>query len=264
MLSYSNEGWLLGMPMFIGALTYDILFFTCGALAKRGGWLDAENPLPTRSVAVACVLTAIVSAYYFVVSWVNTYCVDSLLRYQRYDVENVCPAVVSDTRLNNTLGNTTTTITTDNTTITTDESAGQLPGSLAGLGIMFCVSGIAVISISYAMVGLCQRGCNRKPSRFGAALNSAAPAAYVLHPLVIRPIAFLWQLIMTGSGTRVEITHDSRVLYPILSNIYINVDMDMSPAQWWTGFAFVLILTQVVVWPLAFGVKNIPGLKKIL
>jgi len=125
---------------------------------------------------------------------------------------------------------------------------------VSGIIIYVLVAGVAVIAISYAMVGLCQRYCNKPPSKFGAALNSAAYAAYIIHPLVMVAATFFWQQILTVVGVHVDLANASTYEVPA----------DMSPALRWVGFLFVLTVTQVLVWLLALGLKRIPGLDKII
>ena len=240
-----------GMPMANGSLPYDILFFTCGVLAKRGGWLD--NPLHTVSVVVAWVFTAIVVVFYLVSAWATVYCVDSVLRIFDFS----CPPPVVDNATNATL-----------TLATLAATPSTIPVRvMIGGSIFFGVSGIAVIAISFGTLCLCKRHCNRKPGLLGKELSNASYAAYVLHPIFINPISFLWQLIMAATGSPIERPDNPSTapfFSPILQNWNGVVNLNMSAGQRWGGYIFVMVLTQVAVWGVSIGLKHIPGLKKLI
>lgn len=241
LVSEITKGIFLAMPSGHGSLPYDILFFTCGVLAKRGGWLNTDNPLSKASLVAAGVLGLLSSIYYFVSAWATVNCTWPLLRYD----DGSCNATM------------------------TGAPATDTSELVFGKTLFYLVGGIAVISFSYLHVGLSQRCCNREPSKIGAALNRSAYAAYVLHPLVVTSVGVLWQYILVNIGTEVEFWSDSHTGNFTFSDYVSNlssqfiVETDMSPAMYWAGFAFVLVVTQMIVWPLSICVKQIPGVKNI-
>ena len=331
----------IGMPMGHGSLPFDILFFTCGVLAKRGGWLD--EPRPTVSVVAAWVLVAIAIVYYFVYAWATVYCDSTFIRMFGYfcpsPVRNAnetilqCAPIEALAECHETCCNMNTTYAqlgcwkctsavrlwcvrvcectaplcslyltapheqTGNATYPDCPLCWEfkiLPGcdicfnyepppidanpewwpltqipyrQLMGSNVFLAISGLAVVAFNFGILDLCQRRCNHKSSPFGKQLSNASYAAYVLHPLFINPASFVWQLIMSATGSPIE-RPDQTTPKPLFSPMQYNwngdVDLNMSPGQQWGGLVFVVLLTQVSVWAVSIGIKNTPVLKDLI
>ena len=121
--------------------------------------------------------------------------------------------------------------------------------------VLYFFYGILVVAVSYAMIGLCQRKCNHKPSKIVAALHGAAYPVYFLHPLVINPLVYTWQKILTAIGF--NLVFGGYGLGPYRTGTY------MQASYVWAGYMYVAILSQVIVWPLGYAFKKIPYMDQI-
>ena len=87
-----------------------------------------------------------------------------------------------------------------------------------------------------------------------AFLSRHAYTVYLIHPVVVVASTHLWMLVLRASAG-VVIHFDARGVPETTFT---------SDATVWFGCLFTIVVTLVVVWPLACLVRNLPGASRIL
>ena len=215
-------GSFLFMPITIGSLPYDILFFTSGVVAKRNKWLDGV--LPWTSTAVAGAMTVTAAALVAGKQALDSMCVEYALA--SAPPQGACPGKNATTY------------------------ASTFAPSVALQAVVF---GSVVVVIPYAMVSLCQRRCNAPPGRCGNFFSTTAFAVYFLHPLVLNLVTWSWVAVAnTANPGMVRFVNQSLI------------STSEMPLAWvWGGFLYTACLVQLIVWPLAYAMKQLPGMRDI-
>jgi hypothetical protein len=222
------------MPMTFGSLPFDVLCFTAGVLAKRNHWLDTEDGMAvTRGgVLVARVLTVAVAGLTFIMMG------------GFYGAGSTFLSPLGVPTQNCTIG---------------EETLPELPGPngvVLGLIVALAiVLGVGCMAIMVTMVDFFQTWCNfqNTATKF---LSSAAYAVYLIHPwvVVLCTRCFVYILEVADTDVRVYFEKGSTQSHSCLG----------SDANVWMGAIVTSAVIQVLVWPLAAGVRQLPGLKEVL
>ena len=219
------------MPTTFGALPFDILFFLGGILARQNKWLDALASLPPAHVRAAFALVAATSVA-FVVGVGMLYAAGGGLGFMP---TNACgtPADRGGASV----------------------AVGWLVLLLLGLSATF---GVFSACTAMAALVLFQRHCNRT-SRFARFFSDNAYAVYLVHGWVVVPLT--WSYIALVEWVNGVVVADWT---------FQNNSPDCLSAQGrdagmlFAGFVYTLILTLLIVYPLAAGLRRIPGVRSVL
>jgi len=102
--------------------------------------------------------------------------------------------------------------------------------------------------------------------RFMRFLADASYAVYLIHPYVITLVAWAFVEIVKASG--VDVIKADLVQVGLAKSsyapVYAFVMQDEGEGLLWACFAFCLVLTVVAVWPLAEGLRRLPGFREVL
>jgi hypothetical protein len=88
-------------------------------------------------------------------------------------------------------------------------------------------------------------------NRFTSFLSSAAYTVYLIHPLVITPLAWAYVGLLR-----------TKIVFPTDSST--SASRFDSDAHVWFGFCAVGSLSLCLLWPIAHVIRSLPGLNQIL
>ena len=216
------------MPITFGSLPFDIAFFTAGIVAKRNRWLkDAITNLSELKIYMIRILLTVFSLILILMLLV-AYVADLGIAFPKKDDIDDC----------------------DNTT---DDNNDMSPGIAALFGFTFILSGIGTIFISLGLIQLSSQYLNFT-NKYWSFFASTAYPVYWIHPLVLIPISYTFVPILQGIGGPELIFCDNET--SSATNFGNN-------ARVWFGWFYVNIITQLIVWPLGYYIKKLPGFNKI-
>jgi len=218
--------------------------------AKRNGWL--EEPLSKGEGLAARVLSLIVTLVAFTVFVVL------------YVIYHEAYAAAPPVLVNGTL-------------ITVDGKAsdplvyglplgGNINSLPAGIGlgngfayslVLCLLMGPSCMVYTYAVFDLFKCHFNKETS-LTKWLAEAAYTVYLLHPWVVTPLTIGYVAILGAGGINIGIGPEDLVQSGFTSS------MDSGDGFIWLGWILVSLLSQLIVWPLAHGVRQMPGLRSIL
>jgi len=215
------------MPITFGSLPFDIAFFTAGIIAKRNRWLKDVltnlSKLKIYTIRIIFILFSLIFISILIIAYVT----DLGIVFPRKDATDNC----------------------DNT----DDSNDMSPGISALFGFIFVVSGIGTIFISLGLIQLCAQYLNFT-NKYWSFFASTAYPVYWIHPLVLIPISYTFVPILQSIGGPELIFCDNET--SSATNFGSN-------ARVWFGWFYVNIITQLIVWPLGYCIKKLPGFNKI-
>lgn len=120
------------------------------------------------------------------------------------------------------------------------------------------LGGIFCLDFSLVCLHFFHRWCNRT-CRIGKMMGEAAYTVYLIH--------YIFTVVATAAFIKVyNSIYDEEVIVFVGSTI--SWSQLRGPAdgaiQLFGGFVVCTIIVQTVVWPLAYGIKQIPGVKQVL
>ena len=140
-----------------------------------------------------------------------------------------------------------------------DLSPGKVP---PGLGIFIdpCITkGVYSVVTTLALMQLFHQYFNRSPqSVLSRNAGAAAYTVYIIHFVVLNLMTLIFIEILKAAHVPIIFSKGSYMTVK-------NGDPELlSNAMIWLGWAFVFVMTQVLVWPLAHYFRKLPVLNKIL
>lgn len=228
------EGSFVFMPFTIGSLPFDIAFFTGGILAKRNGWLSADLPSKVYwGSALGSMVCALISIVFMVLAY----------------VQSTVKRPNSETSVGQ-LAFTSLMMMDDDKTMSTSNSA---PSHWL-IFFFAALCGITCSCISVAAVAVFQRKANYQTT-WTKFYSDAAYTVYLIHPWIVVPLAWSYVLFLRYI-CNVDVT------FGMNTN---GSDTDLgNDAFIWLGWIYVASFSQVIVWPVAWGLRQLPGLNQIL
>jgi len=122
----------------------------------------------------------------------------------------------------------------------------------------FCVAGLFCVDMSVAVLEFFQTNLDFS-TRFSRFLSDAAYAVYIIHPVVVVGMTWLFVFVYEQLGW-------GAVVFPLGSfHSYEPLEGSGDGAlTLFLGWLFVVVSSQLIVWPLGWCVKQLPVLKHIL
>merc|ERR1712039_196844 len=122
-----------------------------------------------------------------------------------------------------------------------------------GLLPLFGLLGVACTAISFAEIALFQKYANHQ-STISKFFSDAAYTVYLIHPWVVVPVVWSYILVLESLfHVKVEFQDKGSVSdTPLGSDCLI-----------WLGWIYVAVLSQLIVWPLAWAVRKFPLLNQV-
>ena len=128
---------------------------------------------------------------------------------------------------------------------------GYLYALYLGFGIML---GLFAVSFSIAALEFSREYLNVS-NDLSASINSAAYTVYLIQPLVLNSLAWVWVEILRSRGTKIEFPMNGGHASPS------RLDSDV---QVWLGFVVVGSASLLLCWPMAHVIRSLPGFNQIL
>ena len=213
-------------------LVYFCLFVTDVAAVEGGKWLAVPADSTRRETAVATVGSLSIMAGVYALTWY-------LFHYQNGG------ALIPSPRLDPTLP---------------PPSLGATIGQLAGSSV--CL-GVLCVLLSYAYLELGRRYFNSPPSAAMKAMVSAAYTVYLVHPWVVNAIVYSWVLLMNNKILPARnSTNPIQITFPFNKTVSATDydDDGLVVASWF----YVALSTNLIVWPTAWALKQLPVLRDVL
>jgi len=126
--------------------------------------------------------------------------------------------------------------------------------------LLWLATGMFCVDMSLVVLNFFQRSCSSRFGKFGTFLTRAAYTVYVIHPLVVTAVtasfvraynaAYGEGTIQFEAGWTVS---DSELRGPGHGSLHLFV-----------GWLVVLVVSQLLVWPLAYSVRSLPGFNAVL
>eukprot|EP01083_Nonionella_stella_P068276 181184_1 len=216
------------MPITLGSLPFDIVFFTAGVIAKRNKWLTALTQLPSSSVLMIRMM-AVLCVFVWIGCWTALYVLDTgFLIPKKGESETDCDP--ND----------------DNGSVTINNVYLMVFGFVFG-GICCTTFSIVLLNFAASRVNFA--------NTFITFLSTNAYTVYLIHPLVLVPATWTFtQLLKLFNGTEIIFCEDSTASKTHFGGDYLV----------WVGFFYTICVTMLIVWPLAWCIRRIPGLDKII
>ena len=129
----------------------------------------------------------------------------------------------------------------------------KITGPKETYGVWALLSGPYAITMSVCLIDLFQQNFNYKTERT-AFFSKSAYIVYLFHPWVLVTFTFVYNYILKHvCNIIVEFENHSFASTTPIPSEYI-----------WIGFFSVGIITQIVVWPLSFYLRQLPGLRSVM
>ena len=213
------------MPITFGSLPFDIVLFTAGVVAKRNDWLTLLVEM--RTTLVTLLGLAYIVMWLGFVSYI--YVSDLGWLIPKKDAFKNCD----------------------------DESSGDAMAwqMYVAFGCMFVVAGSGCMLMSMWALQLSARYANYASgvTRF---FSEQAYCVYLIHPLVLCPVAYSFVVMQQYlfDGPKVEFCSGDVTSFTQFDGDYVV----------WLGWAYTLVLTVAIVWPLSWCIRQIPGFKTVI
>jgi len=221
-------GGFILMPITLGSLPFDILFFVGGVMAKRNEWLRGMNRFNTDKLIFILMIG-------FIICWVI---LDGVVYFG--DLGSWIPKKDSST---------------DCDAINSDDGDDSTSGVMIGIGVcVFLLSGAGTMIMSLGMMQIAEKYWNYRTER-SHFFSIHAYTVYLIHPWVIVPVAWTWTFILKAiNGVELEFCKDSTMSLTHFGGNYLV----------YIGWFYTVILSLLIVWPLAWSIRKIPGMNKII
>merc|ERR1719433_2506226 len=230
-----GQGWLMiettkfvFMPITFGSLPFDIAAFALGCTARRNRWLRED--LPQFFEKRRCMLN-ILTVLSAVICWGV-----SVMQYVGADK----PGEVGQTPAPTTTPSPT----------KEDNPVGEIGFLIAGSTITGPIT--AILCLTALEIFQSYFDYTSPVTKFFA---NAAYAAYLIHPWIVVPLTYCFQLILEGPLDSVVYFAEGEGSYSktVLKDGYL-----------WMGWFFVAFLSQLITWPLASGLRRLPLFREVL
>lgn len=219
------------MPLTYGSLPFDIMFFAGGIIAKRNGWLD--NPIPSAQLF---------KGQCHMVTWSLTMFVIFALVYVYVPSSTIFPAAPHGGHKE--LGS---------------EKSVSVFVTLVVDVLIAGGMGFYCIVLSFGMFSFFQKRCNYS-NRCTKFFSDAAYTVYLIHPWIIVPITWSYVILLKKIG-------NVDVIFPLAgsnsSTTTSSTDLGNDGLLWF-GWVYTSICSLLLVWPLSWSLRQLPGLNKIL
>ena len=213
------------LPLVFGSLYYDIIFFTCGVIAQRNNWLEyGINDMSRKKVWFIRILTPILVIIYIIV------CVFDYVEQWGF----LCL--------------------TDKVTDDCDDTNDSIDTPMWVWIIWYGFMGSMGITLAINSLQFCNEYLNWT-NKITSWFARQSYTVYIIHPFILTPIAWSYVGIMVNNGANVpQFCEDSW-----RSKTNLGSDHHL-----WVGFIYTSILTYIVIWPIAWLVRQIPPLNYLL
>ena len=109
-----------------------------------------------------------------------------------------------------------------------------------------------VMSLAWIQFSFAYLDFSNRATRF---LSQSAYTVYIIHPLVVVSVTRSYQAILEAvSDTKLYFCHDTSV-----SKTHFESDWFI-----WLGWVYTVLVSLLVLWPLAWCIRRLPGLRSIL
>eukprot|EP00928_Gymnodinium_smaydae_P074850 TRINITY_DN5786_c0_g1_i1.p1 TRINITY_DN5786_c0_g1~~TRINITY_DN5786_c0_g1_i1.p1 ORF type:complete len:527 (+),score=82.87 TRINITY_DN5786_c0_g1_i1:38-1582(+) len=226
---------MFDIPLAFGALPFDILFFFAGCLAKKNKWLEAFQKDMTSFSSRDCRIVHIVAALsvtFLAVLFPFMYPQPYHPSLQSPSAESASAPSCVGLPYN------------DGSKCLTWGSL--TVGLVSGIGF-----GLMTVSVSMVVLRWFSIHANFKNS-MSIFLSEAAYGVYILHPCVWPVVSWTYVLILRAKGYHVVV--DSRLVST----------SDIGTVALMLGFAYTFVISNAILWPLAYFVRKLPGLRHVL
>merc|ERR1719242_1479412 len=141
------------------------------------------------------------------------------------------------------------------TSCDTDDSDDSTPTAWMVIGVgMFLLSGFGTIVMSLGMMQFAEQYLNYRSERTKF-FSQHAYCVYLIHPWIIVPAAWTWKLLLEAlNGVELEFCVDSSTSLTHFGGNYLV----------YIGWLYTVVLSLLIVWPLAWCIRKIPGMNKII
>ena len=125
---------------------------------------------------------------------------------------------------------------------------------VVGGAVFFIGSGIGTFVVSLGLIQFAAAFCNFRNglTRF---LSVNAYAVYLFHPWIICPVAYSWSVLLHALGGPELVFCDG----DNVSKTHFGHDYLV-----WIGWVYTTVVSLVIVWPIAWCIRRIPGMDKIM
>jgi len=134
------------------------------------------------------------------------------------------------------------------------------------------LEGFEGVVYSFVILELSSKFLNRDLGPLMHALSTAAYTAYIIHPLVVNTVTWSWGLIMQATVEKAELIggmKDAGQSYPAFTRAGSQkVALVIQTAHFneltFLGWAYVAVVSNFILWPLAYCIKKIPKFDQVL
>jgi len=249
-------GSVLAMPFGPASLFFYVAFFVAGVAGKRNGWLT--DPLSgSESMAVKALVPLIVAATFAVCAWLY------VAHHEDFNTAPVHPLNATHARLNP----------------PGLEYGLPLGGGINGLPhfpeegskiiyglVIGAISGLVCMLLFYATLELFRTKMNFEGSK-SAFFAGGAYTVYLIHPWVVVPLTFAYGKALGSAGMAVfpppSVDPTSEAFAHLQAFGFTSI-AQVGDGWIWLGWCVVSILSNLILWPLAHGLRKLPGLRNIL
>lgn len=212
------------MPITTGSLPFDLLFFTSGTIAKKNEWLKKLTQDGSYRYIILTILCGLVTIGFYITIYIYDY--GQPFMPDKHEHPHNC-----------------------------DDDSSDLSGTTLvayfGVVIWFGIC-CMFISLGWIQFGGLYLDFTNDITKF---FSGAAYTVYIIHPLVVCPITYTWTLIVYKiNGVKFLFCDDSHA-----SKIHFGANYLV-----WMGWLYTVVISLLILWPLAHYIRKLPVLNKIL
>jgi len=213
------------IPLAQGSMPFDIMFFYGGCLAKKNKWLEDFQERMMPSCAVRCLRTGVLIQIVLVYAAVLT---NNESPYHKMPIAGRVLAPTTQV-------------------VWSSDDIGQM--------IFQVMSGVMTMSLSMCITQIFSAYGNftNKTTKF---FSEAAYGVYILHPVVWPIVSYTYVQLLRANN--VELSFSLSTDWTIVSTDEIGT----LPLV--LGWLYTLFFSNLILWPCAFFLRKLPGLRSIL
>jgi len=231
---------LFQTPLAVGGVPFDVIFFYAGCVAARDDWL-ADLALWSKGQLAALYAVA--------ATWLVAICAGTATFLSAYPPNPACEAglLASGASAEWPSG--------DWPAAPPPPPAPSVAYTLTSNVLFFgAFFGIFTVAFSLALLHFSSVFFNFTGPRCDF-FSQAAYGVYVSHFVFIGPIQYAWISIMRAAGETMQFSYCSLFVYDTSA---------LSGSQLCVGFFFVAGVLNLILWPLAYAVRKLPGFSRVL